>query len=111
MPSIGVLEANQKPTEKPTRRIKRSGGQSLVNRGLAIWLKDNVLLQMFEIRLPVNSAQINGSHCREHRVHNYIPEKLPANIDHRLGLTVQAPVLANQVRFRPVADQRSFPAY
>ena len=48
MPTIGVLESHQKPTDKPTRRIKRSGGHSLVNRGMAVWIRENVLLQMRE---------------------------------------------------------------
>ena len=99
MPSIGVLEHFQKPTDKPTRRIKRSGGQSLVNRGIAYWIRENVLLQMIAshelmaggdklAKLPINSL--------------YIPEKLPASIDGMLGLIVQAPVLPNQIRFRHV---------
>jgi len=46
MANCHVLEAHQKPTDRPSRRIKRSGGHSLVNRGLAVWLKDNILLQM-----------------------------------------------------------------
>lgn len=51
MPSIGVLEHNQKPTDRPRRRIKRSGGISLVEiQGKAKWIIYRQLLQM----LPAN---------------------------------------------------------
>jgi hypothetical protein len=79
MPSIGVLEHSQNPTDQPTRRIKRSGGQSLVNRGAAYWIKENVLLIMrahplSEVyanpasRMP-KSTPIGGR--------SYIPSELP----------------------------------
>src|SRR6185437_8731426 len=101
MPSVSVLEAHQKPTDKPTRRIKRSGGQSLVNRGMAHWIRENVLLQM---RLATAVHPLQSSHnsvtdavhspatgIRSPYARPYIPEKLPANIDIRLGLIVQVP--------------------
>src|SRR6185437_15456759 len=106
MPSVSVLEAHQKPTDKPTRRIKRSGGHSLVNRGMAVWIRENVLLQMADSRRNVHAkpyANLRGpslnSTPNAHRK-LYIPEKLPANIDIRLGLIVQVPALPNQVRFQ-----------
>lgn len=46
MPSIGVLEAHQKDTDRPSRRIKRAGGQSLVRQQRAEWLIENVLLRL-----------------------------------------------------------------
>jgi len=67
MPSIGVLEHFQKPTDKPTRRIKRSGGQSLVNRGLAYWITENVLLQMILAQAStnhLNPTPIGVAHSR-----------------------------------------------
>ena len=108
MPSIGVLEHFQKPTDKPTRRIKRSGGQSLVNRGMAYWIRENVLLQMADSHRNVTaqpyanlmSTALNSTPNAHRKL--YIPKKLPANIDIRLGLIVQVPALPNQVRFRHV---------
>src|SRR6185437_1364540 len=108
MPSIGVLEHFQKPTDKPTRRIKRSGGQSLVNRGMAVWIRENVLLQMLAqslartISQPYANSMSNTLNPTPNRGRAYIPEKLPANIDIRLGLIVQVPALPNQIRFRHV---------
>ena len=102
MPSIAVLEAHQKPTDKPTRRIKRSGGQSLHAQGKADWIIKNVLLQM---RPEASGAQKMAAARTEYdrgARRAYIPEKLPASIDGMLGLIVQAPVLPNQVRFRHV---------
>lgn len=97
MPSIGVLEHFQKPTDKPMRRIKRSGGQSLVNRGMAVWIRANVLLQMLGTRTPL---QVGSEKNGQNVTCPYIPDKLPANLDARMGLIVQIPALANQVRFR-----------
>lgn len=107
MPSIGVLEHFQKPTDKPSRRIKKAGGHSLVNRGAAIWIRENVLLQMLDVDCRQLSAQpyanlmgtclqSTPNACRR----PYIPEKLPANIDAMLGVIDQTPALTNQVRFR-----------
>jgi hypothetical protein len=55
MPSIGVLEHYQKPTDRPLKRVKRSAGQTIVQRGVAVWIIKNVLLQMRMIvpRVPV----------------------------------------------------------
>lgn len=99
MPSIGVLEHFQKPTDKPSRRIKKAGGHSLVNRGMAFWLRENVLLQM-RSKPCLQSTPNEGFAERLQRP--YIPEKLPANIDAMLGVIDQSPVLAEQVRFRHV---------
>lgn len=102
MPSIGVLEHFQKVTDQP-RRIKKSGGKSLVNQGRADWIIRNVLLKMRPVsEHPLKSPAI---------ANNYIPWGLEPSIDARIGVIVQAPVLANQIRFRPIADQRSQSAY
>lgn len=89
MPSIGVLEHNQKPTERPSRRIKKAGGQSLVNRGMAFWLIENVLLIMrrpAEVQLYANS---HGTHIKSTPNRDvYIPDHLPWNIDKMLGVIV-----------------------
>lgn len=102
MPSIGVLEAHQKPTDKPTRRIKKSGGQSLVRQGRADWIIDNVLLQMREIFGKVGEFEKLGPQHKFIDIPRklYIPDKLPPNIDAQLGVLVQIPALPNQVRYR-----------
>lgn len=100
MPSIGILEHYQKPTDKPTRRIKKSGGQSLVRQGLAIWLIENVLLRMLATRArsnPMGHTLKSTPNCGRA---TYIPDKLPANIDAQLGVLVQIPALPGQIRFR-----------
>lgn len=99
MPSIGVLEHFQNPSEQPARRIKKSGGQSLVNRGVAFWVKPNVLLKMRE-RAEIRAMCSNSTPNRDLPRARYIPDKLPANIDYQLGLVVQVPALPNQIRFR-----------
>ena len=96
MPSIGVLEHFQKPTDKPTRRIKRSGGQSLVRQGKAEWIRENVLL----IMRPASAHKPLQIHDEMPMIKTYIPDKMPANIDARLGIIAQVPALTNQVRFR-----------
>jgi|SRR6478609_11237225 len=53
MPSIGVLEYDQKETDRPSRRIKRAGGQSLVRQQVAEWVIENVLLRMLDGARPV----------------------------------------------------------
>jgi hypothetical protein len=107
MPSIGVLEHFQKPTDKPTRRIKRSGGQSLVRQGKAEWIRENVLLKMidcgatnnrFSPAAEVDSPRLNAN-CSRQR--SYIPEEMPPNLDGMLGIIVRVPVLPLQIRFRP----------
>lgn len=95
MPSIGVLEHFQKPTDKPSRRIKKAGGHSLVNRGMAFWLRENVLLQMHCL------TEARSLECTP-KPRTYIPEHLPANIDAMLGVIDQSPVLSEQVRFRHI---------
>ena len=89
MAHCSVLEAHQKETDRPSKRIKRSGGHSLVRRGLAEWIKPNVLLHMRPtpaLHLPVLS--LHPPHLSAHPPHirPYIPEKLPANLDKQLGI-------------------------
>lgn len=83
MPSIGVLEHYQNPTDKPMRRIKRSGGQSLVRSGLAIWIRENVLLIMRARTIDkpyANSmSTIRNSTPNSGRAQLYIPAKLPSH--------------------------------
>lgn len=73
MPSIGVLEHYQKPTEKPTRRIKKSGGQSLVRSGLAEWIIENVLV----IMLPQSERMLLKTHAHDPVIKRYIPKSMP----------------------------------
>lgn len=111
MAHCSVLEAHQNISERPSKRIKRSGGHSLVRRGLAIWIREHVLLKM----KPADAVQTLSIPLRTPygRCKSFIPDKLPSNIDNMLGVIVKAPVLANQVRYRPfpLEDQRSNPAY
>lgn len=71
MANCSVLEAHQKPTDKPTRRIKRSGGHSLVSRGVAVWIVNNVLLRLLpayqkppkqEIKLKYRGPRVYQHH-------------------------------------------------
>jgi hypothetical protein len=64
MANCHVLESHQNPTDRPSRRIKRSGGHSLVRQQLAVWIVKNVLLQMRFMRpedkpakLPITGRQ------------------------------------------------------
>lgn len=77
MPSIGVLEHYQKPTDKPTRRIKRSGGQSLVRQQAADWIVENVLLKLR--REKDKSLQHLIKKGREIIRKSFIPDKLPSH--------------------------------
>lgn len=74
MANCSVLEAHQKPTDKPTRRIKRSGGHSLVRQQKADWIVENVLLIM-RAEMPATSCVS----CRnyEHKSARYIPDQMP----------------------------------
>src|SRR6185312_11580293 len=99
MPSIGVLEHFQKPTDKPTRRIKRSGGQSLVRQGLAEWLRPNVLLRMIAHK-HVNA--LAGMPIKEIHIEPEFDYDYPANeFPHRTFW--RQPLLIHY----PIADQRS----
>lgn len=98
MAHCSVLEHHQKPTDKPSRRIKRSGGHSLVNRQVAEWIIENVLLRMLPISAhpPKQPATANS----------YIPFGLEPSIDARIGVKLQIPILANQIRFRAISQSR-----
>lgn len=76
MPSVGKLEAHQKPTDRPLSRIKRSGGQSLVNRGLATWITRNVLLKMLQ---PREINELAGLQVIEIRAEEFFDYDYPAN--------------------------------
>jgi len=101
MPSIGVLESHQNSSDKPARRIKRSGGQSLVNRGLAVWIKANVLLRMVSARaLPSSQVYANSIPAMPKSTPNararspYIPAKMPT---HKApGTSVEGPLVEKQ---------------
>src|SRR5215475_6380717 len=62
MSNCSVLESHQKSTDKPTRRIKRSGGHSLVRHNRAEWIIENILLRMLPIaivsKIPHNSVRM-----------------------------------------------------
>jgi hypothetical protein len=105
MPQIGVLDHHQRATDKPSRTIKRSVGQMHVRRCAAEWIIRNVLIRMLPVK-PIRAIDAADIPARP-----FVPEKLPANIDYQLGLIVRIPALANQIRFRPIADQRRNPAY
>jgi len=72
MASIGVLESHQKETDRPTKRMKRSGGQSLVNGGRGEWIIRNVLLRLF----PPGTITVSAKSCERPAV-KYIPATLP----------------------------------
>lgn len=83
MPSIAVLEHNQKPTDKPSRRIKRSGGQSLVRQCVAYWVIENVLLQMRrqvpeQLHAKMGVGYRNPTPIADVRS-QYIPDKMPSH--------------------------------
>ena len=81
MPSVSVLEAHQKPTDKPTRRIKRSGGQSLHAQGKADWIIKNVLLQMLPESAWIAPRYV---HSPSDRTVSYVPVA-EQSIDPRLA--------------------------
>jgi len=99
MANCNVLEANQKSTDKPSRRIKRSGGQSLVRQMKAFWVIENVLLQMVDVRslAPRERAEVQPS--------AYIPEEMPPVIDKRLGVHFVDPIKCPAMpRFRRISN-------
>lgn len=81
MAHCSVLEAHQKLTDRPSKRIKRSGGHSLVRRGLAVWIVEHLLLQLkssptlrpemaHNEPVPVKRGYSPG---------RYIPQRLPSH--------------------------------
>lgn len=101
MPSIGVLDHTQKPTDKPYRRVKRAGGQSLVRQMKAYWIKENVLLQMLDVRslAPRNHTERTPAPAV------YIPEAMPPVIDKRLGVRFEDPnKMPKMPRFRRLSN-------
>lgn len=99
MPSIGVLEHTQKPTDRPSKRIKRSGGQSLVRQMKAFWITENVLLQMLDLRSLAPRSRV------EQTVQVYIPDSMPPVIDKRLGVRFEDPVKSPTMpRFRRISN-------
>jgi hypothetical protein len=108
MANCYLLEADQKQTDRP-RRIKRSGGQSLVRQMKAFWIKENVLLQMFDQRhtlalsRPVLSVRSPALPAHSLDARPYIPESMPPVIDKRLGVRFEDPVKApGMPRFRRI---------
>lgn len=69
-----------------------------MNRGMAEWVRENVLLRMLSAR---NASLVALERTQAAR-NSYIPDKLPANIDAMLGVIDQSPVLSEQIRFRHV---------
>lgn len=106
MPSIGVLEHFQKVTDQPTRRVKRSGGQSLVNQGAAEWVIKNILLQMRPEREYIDPPD-NGTLIMEYSGISTRRWEWRGKVD-------KLPVRdwkENLLLSYPIADQRSNPAY
>jgi hypothetical protein len=65
---IAVLIHDQRETDRPRHYVKRSAGQNLVKRALAVWVVKNRVLRMLPprqgLQLPVEPKF-------------YLPEKLP----------------------------------
>jgi hypothetical protein len=106
MANCHVLEADQKPTDRPSKRIKRSGGHSLVRKGLAYWLKENVLLQMLPEREYVAPPD-NSTLIYEYQGGPIMRWEWRGKID-RLPVRDWK---ENLLLSYPIADQRSHPAY
>jgi hypothetical protein len=109
MPSIGVLEHTQKPTDRPSKRIKRSGGQSLVRQMKAYWIIENVLLQMLAEHCRQQNSQVHANLGHTHvkstpkAVVHYIPDSMPPVIDKRLGVRFEDPIKTpGMPRFRRI---------
>lgn len=77
MAHCSVLEAHQKLTDRPSRRIKRSGGHSLVRRGLAVWIEVHILLQM-KAEITKHQLLMNSDSRLTFGKH-FIPAKLPSH--------------------------------
>ena len=96
MPSIGVLEHFQKPTDKPMKRVKRADGQTQVRRGLATWIIKNVVLQLLPPRqktdLPIKEINIEPEFD-----YDYPANEFPQRTFWRQPLLIHY----------PIADQRS----
>ena len=93
MAHCSVLESNQKLTDRPSRRIKRSGGHSLVRQLKADWLIFGVLLKM----RPAQQAQSTRVTPSSIVSKLYIPERLPS---HRVPGTKTIGPVAEQSRER-----------
>lgn len=91
MPSIGVLEHFQNPSDKPLKFVKRSDGQTQVRRGMAAWVIKNVLLQLAPPRRATKEPLQRAE---------YIPFGLEPLIDAELGVMDMSPILPGQIRFR-----------
>lgn len=108
MPSIGVLEHYQKSTDRPTKRVKRAGGQSLVRQCLAVWVIENVLLQMLPAAIKRSGPPVAVPSVRLAPMPKppkpYIPESLEPLIDKRLGVKFINPESAENIKkFRPLS--------
>jgi hypothetical protein len=96
MANCYLLEADQKQTDRP-RRIKRSGGQSLVRQMKAYWITENVLLQMLDLRSLAPRPRV------EQPAVAFIPDSMPPVIDKRLGVRFEDPIKAPAMpRFRRI---------
>jgi hypothetical protein len=73
MASVHVLESHQNITDQPSRRIKKSGGQSLVRHGRAEWIVENVKLRMF----PEGVIRMSPAVIRPAQLSSYIPASMP----------------------------------
>lgn len=87
-------------TGQPRTYVKKTVALLLVRRNLAEWVISNAVLRMRRELNPIRACDALPAKPP------YIPWGLEPSIDSRIGVIVQAPVLANQVRFRAIAAQR-----
>lgn len=107
MPNCSVLEADQKSTDRPRKRIKRAGGWSLVQQGKADWIIKNVLLQMRARTNCSSLRQFEGNPSQPYakcRARN-VPDKLEPVIDKKLGIIVRRPVPTSSPSLRQFEDK------
>lgn len=94
MANCSVLESHQQNSDKPFRRIKKAGGESLVRQQRADWVIRGVLLKMrSHSEIPAKTPAVPSE---------YIPFGLEPLIDARIGVIDLSPALPNQSRFRHV---------
>src|SRR5690349_10394083 len=96
MAKVGILQVGQPITEQPREHVRKSAAEAMC-RQLLLRKIHGRLYQ----RLAVSAAhKIPAGRTESPTPRRYIPEKLPAPLDARIGVIVQCPVLPNQVRYR-----------
>ena len=94
--TCGVLDPSQKETDHPSKRIRCSGAQSLVNQGKAKWILRKKLLRMLDEdeSLPPKAEPSKRFQCGPRA---YIPKTMPP---HEIsGLEFDDPI-KNQISLR-----------